>query len=228
LNATKAATPKLPDFSSPGCLRVKARAPSFFVLKSRYTLVMLYTKKGDKGTTKTLRSDDRIPKNSSLINALGTVDELNAWLGLVKSEVKQENFEVAEMSLKVYHLLDEIQNDLFTIQAHLAGAGLTINEPRIAELERITDEIEKMLPPIKSFFVPGGCRLSAMFDVGRTIARRAERMVIEAGVEHPLGETITPYLNRLSSALYALTRLSNHKFGITEEPPTYNRGLGEN
>ena len=184
---------------------------------------MLYTKKGDKGTTKTLRSSDRISKSSSLINALGTVDELNAWLGLIKAEVKLVNFSVTELDLIIAHWLDDIQNDLFTIQAHLAGAGLTINEPRIAELEKATDQIEKLLPPIKSFFVPGGCRLSALFDIGRTIARRAERVVIEADGENQMGETIIPYLNRLSSALYALTRLSNHKFGITEEPPTYNR-----
>ena len=153
---------------------------------------MLYTKKGDKGTTKTLRNENRISKASALINALGAVDELNAWLGLLKAEVRVAKLEVPDLNLdfKIDHFLHLWQNDLFTIQAHLAGAGLTVLETRIEELENVTNKIETILPPIKSFFVPGGNRLSALFDIGRTISRRAEREVIGASEEIELGETI--------------------------------------
>ncbi len=186
---------------------------------------MLYTRKGDGGTTKTLHCDQRLSKSSSIAEALGAVDELNSLLGLVKVKYPDQ----AELILSV-------QQNLFIVQAELAGAeGKTIAPEKITEIEAVIDGIEKELPPIKSFFISGGTELAALIDWSRTVARRAERRVVAATVATPslpdgkaggvegvkIGEFSLSYLNRLSSLLYALARLVNHKSGIKEEPPSY-------
>ena len=91
------------------------------------------------------------------------------------------------------------------------------------EVEKLVDAIEKELPLIKTFFISGGTELAALFDVARTLARRAERRVVAVKEESKarIGADTLAYLNRLSSLLYALARLSNHLAGISEEPPTY-------
>ena len=100
---------------------------------------------------------------------------------------------------------------------------MSMTKEKVEEVEMIIDSIEKELPEIKSFFVSGGTELAVYFDISRTIARRAERRVTEVSEEGKtkVGEFTKAYLNRLSSLLYALARLSNHKFGITEESPDY-------
>ncbi len=179
---------------------------------------MLYTRKGDGGTTKLFACDQRISKSSATAEALGSLDEINSLLGFVKSKSAQAEKEI----------LNTVQQNLFIIQAELAGAPKTIAESKVKEVEKIVDDIEKELPPIKSFFVPGGDELSAMFDYARTVARRAERRVVAVAEEsgplgnRRIGEFSLAYLNRLSSLLYALARLMNHKSGITEEVPSYN------
>ncbi|MEK7585056.1 MAG: cob(I)yrinic acid a,c-diamide adenosyltransferase [Patescibacteria group bacterium] len=174
---------------------------------------MLYTRKGDGGTTKTLHCDQRLSKSSAIAEALGALDELNSLLGLVKIKYPDQ----AELILGV-------QQNLFIVQAELAGAeGKTIVPEKVLELEKIIDGIEKELPPIKSFFISGGTELAAFLDWSRTVARRAERRVVKAKEEKlvAIGEFSLAYLNRLSSLLYALARLVNHKSGITEQPPSY-------
>lgn len=98
-----------------------------------------------------------------------------------------------------------------------------MKKKKVKEIEKIIDDIEKELPPIESFFIAGGKKLAVLFDIARTIVRRAERRVIEVDNEKKVkvGESTKAYLNRLSSLLYALARLTNHKFGITEESPDY-------
>jgi len=184
---------------------------------------MLYTRKGDSGTTKTFGCDQRISKSSAIAEALGSLDEINSFLGLCKVKAGQTDFSVG-LDDPFESVVDWVQQNLFIIQAELAGAEKVINEDKVKRLENLTDSIEKELPPITSFFVSGGTELGALFDTARTIARRAERRVVQVNEESEkkLGEYTLPYLNRLSSLLYALARLSNHKSGITEEPPTYN------
>ena len=184
---------------------------------------MLYTRKGDGGTTKTLHCDQRLSKSSAIAEALGAVDELDSLLGFVKCQgstlpKKQgRTFDLAELLLTV-------QQNLFIIQAELAGApDKTITEKKVTALEKIIDGIEKKLPPIKSFFIPGATPNGALFDYARTVARRAERRVVLAVEEKkvPLGKFSLAYLNRLSSLLYALARLVNHQSGIKEQAPHY-------
>ena len=183
---------------------------------------MLYTRKGDLGTSKVLNKEERISKDSLLFEVLGSVDELNAWLGVCKFKSKDMLSEI--MDLKIFNIVDRLQQDLFIIQAELAGAEMKISEDKIIWMEKITDEIEKVLPKIESFFVPGGSEESALLDVGRTIARRVERVLIR-GInkgEALVCDNTRRYLNRLSSVLYALVRLENIEEGVKEERPNYN------
>ena len=175
---------------------------------------MLYTRKGDTGTTKTFGCDQRVSKSSSIAEALGSLDEINSFLGLLKIKA---GWDVAEK-------IGQIQQDLFIIQAELAGAPKTITEAKVKWLEEIIDGIEKTLPPIKTFFVSGGVELAALSDIARTIARRAERRVIKVvdGGKITVGKETLAYLNRLSSVLYAFARNFNHLANIKEEAPQYN------
>lgn len=185
---------------------------------------MLYTRKGDSGTTKTFGCDQRISKSSATAEALGSLDEINSFLGLVKVKSSGIVFSLQEQTISVTATIDRIQQDLFIIQAELAGADKTISEEKIKWLESIIDGIEKILPPIKSFFVSGGTELAALSDISRTIARRAERRVVGVKDEGKIqiGSHSLAYLNRLSSILYAFARAFNHQAGISEEAPRYD------
>jgi len=184
---------------------------------------MLYTRKGDNGTTKTYGCDQRISKSSLVAEALGSLDEINSFLGLVKVEAENMKDSVPGSDKTISALVHDIQETLFIVQAEVAGFPKPLREGKVKGLETIIDAIEKELPPIKTFFISGGTKLAAYMDVSRTIARRAERRVVgvsEESVVKVSTETLS-YLNRLSSILYALARLSNHKSGITESAPSY-------
>jgi len=191
--------------------------------------MILFTGRGDNGTTKTFGCDQkRISKSSSVAEALGALDEVNSFLGLCKIKAKEKGFIVSGLTsngeeLKVDVLVHDLQKSLFIVQAELAGAPKTITESKIKEMEERINFIEKIMPPIKTFFISGGSELASLFDVGRTLARRAERRVVAAREEGEvsLGDFTGAYLNRLSSMLYALARLSNHLSGIAEEAPDY-------
>lgn len=194
----------------------------------------------------TYSCNQRISKSSATAEALGSLDEINSFLGLCKVQSAYLEFRLGESGLA--EIVHEMQKNLFIIQAELAGAEKTIEERKVKELEEIINQVKKELPPAKSFFISGGpadltkwqqsgAGLGAAFDIARTIARRAERRVIavseeiqqlpllaenkgEAGRKE-IGKFTKAYLNRLSSALYALARYSNHEVGIMEEAPDY-------
>jgi cob(I)alamin adenosyltransferase len=184
---------------------------------------MLYTRKGDAGTTKTYGCDQRVSKSSAIAEALGSLDEINSFLGLVKVEAKSLKGKVPGSTMKFQAFIHSVQETLFIVQAEVAGFPKPLPEGKVQELEKVIDTIEKNLPPIKTFFISGGTKMAALFDITRTIARRAERRVVqvsEEGTAKVSKETLA-FLNRLSSLLYALARLSNHKSGIKETPPSY-------
>lgn len=192
-----------------------------------YNIAMLYTRKGDSGTTKTLNTSDRVSKSSPLPEALGTLDELNSFLGLCRACTVRERGMVlilADKEATLPALLHEIQENLFIVQAELAGApDKTLTQEKVARLEAITDAIETLIPPITGFSIAGGTELSALLDVSRTLARRAERRLVgvhESGICELSLETLA-WMNRLSSALFALARFVNHASGIPEERPKY-------
>lgn len=177
---------------------------------------MLYTGKGDAGTTTAFGcNQQRISKSSELPEALGALDELNAFIGFVKMR--------ANNSTRIVGVLREIQETLFIVQAELAGSDKKVDVSTVQEIEKIVNDIEKEIPPIKNFSIAGGTELSALIDVARTMARRAERRVItvkEVEVRDVSQETLA-YMNRLSSLLFALARLANHLAGVKEENPRY-------
>lgn len=195
----------------------------------------LYTRKGDKGTTKLFKTKKgkRISKNSPVFEALGSLDELNSFLGLCK--VKTDlRFKIKD--LRVKEIVHVIQKNLFIVQAELGGSDMTIGEEKVKDVERIIDAIEEELPTVKTFFIPGGAlnippqsrgavELACFFDVARALARRTERRVVSVVQDKKndvkVGEHSLAYVNRLSSLLYALTRLINHKCGIIEQAPDY-------
>ena len=188
--------------------------------KSRSGHMALFTGKGDDGTTKTFGAKNRISKSSDVAEALGSLDEVNSFLGLCRSKV-EENLKIGDQSIK--EITHQIQRDLFIVQAEVAGAEKNIPRSKVDKMETLINSIEKELPPINSFFIPGANELSAMYDVARTLSRRAERRVITAvdsGEIEISGDT-KAFLNRLSSLLYALARLVNYLSGTKEEAPTY-------
>ncbi len=193
---------------------------------------MWYTRKGDSGTTKTLRQGGsaRILKSSCATEALGALDELNALIGLLKVKSLQLPFEVRGTSLPA--LLHAVQENLFIAQAELAGADKHIGAEKVKSLEEIIAAIEKKLPPVTSFCIPGGAssgkwsagrELAAELDLARAVARRAERRAV-AGIEKKeikISVATLAYLNRLSSLLYALVRFLHHSASVPESAPTY-------
>lgn len=182
---------------------------------------MLYTGKGDNGTTKTFGCDQRISKSSLIAEALGALDEVNSFLGICKTDEHAK-----DPLLEGYTFADMVewsQQQLFIVQAHVAGADKVIDKEKIVHMEQVVNLIEKELPPIATFFVSGGTVIATHFDVARTLARRAERRVVAVADEGrtQVDPNILTFLNRLSSLLYALARLANHRAGVIEEIPHY-------
>ncbi len=181
----------------------------------------LYTGKGDDGKTSTFSCDQRLSKSSKIAEALGVLDEANSYLGVVK--VKCRNMPFFLENEEVENIIDKVQKDLFIVQAEAAGAPYKIKKSKVLWLEKIIEKIEKELPPINKFYVPGGSELSATLDFARTLVRRAERRAVavhEEGIQK-LGKNTLAYLNRLSSLLYALARLANARLNIEGEHPDY-------
>lgn len=182
----------------------------------------LFTGKGDGGSTKLFDSGPgkRVSKSAPVFECLGMLDELNTLVGWCKAE-SPDDFIVQEQKLRM--VLHDVQNHLFTIQAEVAGAEKSIPLSSVEALGVFINRIEAEMPPITTFLVPGATELSSRLDIARAVARRAERRLVtlhESG-ERQVSESSRSYANRLSSLLYALTRLVNHKSGVQENPPSY-------
>lgn len=176
-----------------------------------------YTKKGDGGKSKTLNTRGRILKSSLIFDALGNLDELNSWIGLTSASLEKSKVK----SLKKELL--EIQHDLFTIQAELAGSMKNLPKSRIIRLEEKISNYEERCPMPRGFVVSGATKEAALFDVVRTITRRAERSIVKIQEEN--NTTISPvifaYINRLSSYCYVCARYLAVKKGKNEFQPKY-------
>ncbi|MDD5710520.1 MAG: cob(I)yrinic acid a,c-diamide adenosyltransferase [Candidatus Colwellbacteria bacterium] len=179
----------------------------------------LFTGKGDDGKTLLLSAEERVSKASCQTEVLGVLDEVNTLIGVCKA--KSRNFTYTVNSSQLADILEDIQQDLFTIQAVTAGSPKSLNADRIEELEVVISGIEKELPPIKSFLLSGGTELSGLLDYARAVVRRAERVFVGCAGAGNIPEGILKYLNRLSSLLYALVRFVNHVQDVEEVPPSY-------
>jgi cob(I)alamin adenosyltransferase len=167
-------------------------------------LTRIYTRLGDSGETH-LGDMSRVPKTHGRIQAYGTVDELNAQIGLALA--------VAEMPAEYAKWLRRIQNDLFDLGADIAAPEdadrerLRVIPEQTEWLEQRCDEVNATLEPLKSFVLPGGTPSAAHLHICRTVCRRAERMAVACGQE--LNPEVVRYLNRLSDLLFILSRGAN-------------------
>lgn len=177
---------------------------------------MLYTRKGDKGESGLFGTKNRFPKNSPVFEALGTVDELNSLLGVCRAypDKGQNATNIGREILKV-------QEDLFIIQAELAGADKTITQNNVDDLELLIERLENKIKDPTAFIIPGATEFSALCDYARTVSRRAERTVISAQPTHRVSASTLAYLNRLSSYLYALARYAASIEETPEPSPQY-------
>ena len=175
----------------------------------------IYTKGGDKGETG-LFGGERVSKDSLRIEAYGTVDELNSFIGLTIPEIKDK---------EVKNLLGEIQHSLFILGSDLSAPENEKNDkhniPRISKThsEKIESEIDKYdvhLGELKNFILPGGCKSAALLHTCRTICRRAERRVVSLKNKVNLNPDIVILLNRLSDLFFVLARYENKISGIDD------------
>ena len=178
----------------------------------------LYTGRGDAGETD-LFGGQRVSKDALRVEAYGSVDELNAALGLCLAACGSPN---------VQQMLLAIQSRLFEIGADLASprrednsenrAVPRLDQEQVREMEGWIDQVVEPLEPMKSFILPGGTELSARLHLARVVCRRAERRCVTLQAQEPVGPALLVYLNRLSDLLFALARLANHEAGVADVP----------
>lgn len=176
----------------------------------------IYTKTGDKGET-SLIGGTRLPKHHIRIEAYGTVDELNSFLGLIRDNIQEK---------ELFDLLIAIQDRLFTIGSYLASDPEKdikmklpeINEEDVLILEKAIDKMNETLPEMKSFVLPGGHTVVSYCHVARCVCRRAERAVLKLAENEKVEEIIYKYLNRLSDYLFVLSRKLIVDFKANEIP----------
>lgn len=174
----------------------------------------VYTKKGDTGTTQ-LIGGRRVPKSSLKIEAYGTVDELNSYLGLLRDNEIDERYKKQ---------LIAIQNDLFVIGALLAKdpeAKMVLPElsqDAVIEMEQWIDEMDASLEPMKHFVLPGGHHTVSHCHIARCVCRRAERTVVDLSSLEQVSASVLTYLNRLSDYLFVLGRKLASDLGANEIP----------
>lgn len=186
---------------------------------------VFYTQKGDDGDTSLFYCDQkRISKSSIIIESLGSLDELNAFIGVTKLE--EEIKDISFKKLKFNQILENIQQNLFVIQAEVGGFKISTKKTEINKMEKIIDEMALIIPPIKSFIMTGGCLASAKLDYARTLARKTERRVVAVQDEglRQINKNSISYLNRLSSLLYTMSRFANLYFDKKESIPSYGKG----
>jgi cob(I)alamin adenosyltransferase len=165
------------------------------------------TRTGDDGSTG-LADGTRVAKNSARITALGALDELNSHLGLLLC---------ASLPQDVCDLLHAIQHDLFDLGGTLATAnGRDLTPGQLARLDDAIAHYNTALPPLREFILPGGTQAAALCHVCRTVARRAERDLVNLGQAEPLPVNNLPYLNRLSDLLFVLARTLNRDANLPE------------
>lgn len=175
----------------------------------------IYTKTGDKGTT-SLVGGSRVSKYDVRLHAYGSTDELNSWIGLIGDMCEDE-----EMST----FLRAIQVELFDLGSNLAsekGQEIIplpkVEEAAIKALEEKMDEMNEVLPQLRTFILPGGDPLVSNCHIARTVCRRAERWSVELIDKEELDEIFVKYLNRLSDFLFVLARYFSHLKGVREIP----------
>ena len=191
-------------------------------------ITRVYTRTGDDGMT-ALVGGKRVSKDAARIEAYGTVDELNAVVGLVRAW-NEEGKGQRGLHLRLDAMLQEIQQELFDLGSELATPedftyeGMhRMGEEEVTRIERVIDECQEELEPLKSFILPGGGRISAQLHQCRTVCRRAEREILGLSRIENVGEWPLRYVNRLSDLFFVLGRWVGKNLGETEY--LWQRGL---
>jgi len=175
--------------------------------------VKLYTRTGDTGET-SLFGKGRVSKSDPRVEAYGEVDELGAWIGLVRTHEIDPDFDEA---------LLHIQRDLFALGAQLADPSEKLSErltkafltdADVARLETLIDRFDSEVPPLSHFILSGGAPIGASLHVARTVCRRAERRIV--ALSPPVDPVLVRYVNRLSDLMFAMARAANHRRGRPE------------
>ncbi|MEG0796526.1 MAG: cob(I)yrinic acid a,c-diamide adenosyltransferase [Odoribacter sp.] len=174
----------------------------------------IYTKTGDKGLT-SLIGGTRVAKNSTRLEAYGQVDELNSYLGMIRA---------FPLSPELLEELVEIQSRLFDVGGNLATdtaakgikTKLSVTEADVALLEKAIDRMDKELPSMPYFVLPGGDEAVAFCHIARTVCRRAERRILDLTEETEVDEGVLKYINRLSDYLFILSRKVANDRGVEE------------
>lgn len=199
----------------------------------RLAINRVYTRGGDSGET-SLVGGQRLRKDDLRIEAYGTIDELNSFIGLAR-ESCIELAEQASALTELAGILRRVQHELFNAGSTLATlpGDLHPKQPRVTaaevrQLEREMDSMNEHLEPLRSFVLPGGSRLNAELHICRTVCRRAERICVELAAREMLDGDIVRYLNRLSDALFVWSRWTSRQLGVAEnlwEPNAATSGL---
>lgn len=187
----------------------------------RLAINRVYTKRGDTGET-SLAGGQRLRKDATRIEAYGTLDELNSFIGLARASIEkllpqQPGLAPLDSILfRVQHELFNAGSILATLSEDVHPKQARITEHQTARLEREIDGMNQDLQPLRSFVLPGGSRLNAEMHICRTICRRAERICITLASEESIDPEIIRYLNRLSDAFFVWTRWAAHELGTPE------------
>ena len=185
--------------------------------KPRVAINRVYTRQGDAGETG-LAGGQRVPKDSRRIEAYGTVDELNSFVGLARDIMAGDPAlaELSNMLLRIQHELFNLGSILATLPEDVHPRQARITEAEIVQLEAEMDQMNAELPPLRSIVLPGGSRLNAELHVCRTVCRRAERAVVALARDEQVPAEAAKYLNRLGDAFFVWSRWASHRSGIPE------------
>ena len=177
----------------------------------------LYTKTGDDGTT-SLFSGKRVSKHHVRIKAYGTVDELNAWIGLIRNDeiAAETNSFLIKIQYELMTIASQLADDTSAITQNLSGKIIPITFENITEIESQIDKINSELPELKNFIIPGGHVLISYTHLARCTCRRAERFITELKDREEVSSVVIAYINRLSDYLFILSRKFSKDFDVEE------------
>ena len=187
----------------------------------RLAINRVYTRQGDTGET-ALVGGQRVPKDGTRIEAYGTVDELNSFLGIARATVTPLAVDeprlavLAAILLRVQHELFNLGSILATLPEDVHPRQPRVTDAEIAQLEAEMDLMNEDMPALRSFVLPGASRLDAELHIGRTVCRRAERIVVTLSRAESVPPETIRYLNRLSDALFVWSRWAGHISGVHE------------
>lgn len=183
----------------------------------------IYTKGGDRGTT-SLFGGERVEKNSLRIRAYGEIDELNSLIGVILAEWSNVEVEPRQEVQPLRKKLLRIQKELFVLGADLATPYDVkvkiprVTRPYITRLEKEIDKWSRSLPQLKKFILPGGSKTGSKLHCARTVARRAERSIVDLAKQEKINKNVLIYTNRLSDWFFTLARYINQLQGVKEVP----------